>query len=97
MPFKLPRTGDYYFETVQIADNFPIEDHCLCLALCPLCAAKYKVLVKRDENSLKDFIWAIEAATERVIAIEMDGGACTVRFVESHLLDVKTALSECLS
>ena len=97
MPFKLPRTGEYYFEAVQIADNFPKEDHCLYLALCPLCAAKYKILVKRDEDYLKEFIWAIEEANEEVVSTEMDGTSCTVRFVESHLLDVKTALSECLS
>ena len=97
MPFKLPRTGEYYFEAVQIADNFPIEDHCLYLALCPLCAAKYKVLVKRDEDHLRKFIWAIEETKEQVVSIGMDGSSCTVRFVESHLLDVKTALSECLS
>ena len=97
MPFKLPRTGKYYFEAVQIADNFPIEDHCLYLALCPLCAARYKVLVKRDEEYLKELIWAIEVAEEQVVSVRMDGILCTVRFVESHLLDVRTALSECLS
>ena len=97
MPFKLPRTGEYYFEAVQIADSFPIEDHCLYLALCPLCAAKYKVLVKQDEDYLKEFIWAIEVAEEQIVSVGMDGSSCTVRFVESHLLDVKTALSECLS
>ena len=74
MPFKLPRTGEYYFEAVQIADNFPIEDHCLYLALCPLCAAKYKVLVKRDEDYLKEFIWAIEEAEKQVVSVGMDGG-----------------------
>ena len=97
MPFRLPRTEEYYFEAVQIADNFPIEDHCLYLALCPLCAAKYKVLVKRDEDYLKEFIWAIQVAEEQVVSVGMDGSSCTVRFVESHLLDVKTALSKYLS
>ena len=97
MPFKLPRTGEYYFEAVQIADNFSIEDHCLHLALCPLCAAKYKVLVKRDEDYLKEFIWAIEKAEGDVVSVEMGGISCAVRFVEKHLLDVRTALLECLS
>ena len=80
MPFKLPRTGEHYFEAVQIADNFPIEDHCLYLALCPLCAAKYKVLVKQDEDYLKDFIWAIEMAAGQVVPVGMDG-AVRVRYV----------------
>ena len=95
MPFKLPWTGEYYFEAVQIADNIPIVDHCLYLALCPLCAARYKVLVKRDEDYLKEFIGAIEVARERVVSVGKDGSSCTVRFVESHLLDVKTALGTC--
>ena len=97
MPFKLPRTGEYYFEAVQIANNFSVEDHCLYLALCPLCAAKYKVLVKPDEDYLKEFIWAIEMAEGDVVSVEMDSRSCAVRFVASHLLDVRTALSECLS
>ena len=97
MPFKLPRTGEYYFEAVQISDNFPIEDHCLHLALCPLCAAKYKVLVKQNEDYLKEFIWAIEVAEKQVVSVGVNGSSGSVRFVESHLLDVKTALSECLS
>ena len=97
MPFKLPRTGKYYFEAVQIADNFPIEENCLYLALCPLCAAKYKVLVKRDEDCLNEFIWAIQVAVAQVVSVGMDGSSCAVRFVESHLLDVRTVLSECLS
>ena len=40
---------------------------------------------------------AIQVAEERVVSVGMDGSSCTVRFVESHLLDVKTALSEYLS
>ena len=95
MPFKLPWTGEYYFEAVQIADNIPIVDYCLHLALCPLCAARYKVLVKRDEDYLKEFIGAIEVARERVVSVGKDGSSCTVRFVESHLLDVKTTLGTC--
>ena len=99
MPFRIPSTGEYYFETVQVADNFAKEDHCLYLALCPLCAAKYTVLVKRDENRLTDFIWAIEQAnsSDLAVSVDLDEGVYSVRFVESHLLDLKTALVECLS
>jgi hypothetical protein len=99
MPFRIPTTGEYHFEAVQVADNFAKEDHCLYLALCPLCAAKFSILVKKNHECLSDFIWAIEQAesSELVIPFKIDGTAATMRFVESHLLDLKTALAECLS
>ena len=80
MPFRVPSTGDYYFEAVQIADNFSKEDHCLYLALCPLCAAKYSVLVKRDEDCLSEFIWAIERGdgSDFEIPVQIDNGHATV-------------------
>jgi hypothetical protein len=97
MPFKVPRTGEYYFEAVQIADNFAKEDHCLYLALCPLCAAKYKVLVKKDDDRLSDFIWAVEKADNPIVPVGMGDSSASLRFVESHLSDIKIALSECLA
>ncbi|MCC6694361.1 MAG: hypothetical protein IT365_01910 [Candidatus Hydrogenedentes bacterium] len=99
MPFKIPTTGEYYFEAVQVADNFSKEDHSLYLALCPLCAAKYSVLVKGNEKLLSDFIWAVEQADTDSLAIPAQIGETSsqVRFVESHLHDLRIALDECLS
>ena len=99
MPFQIPTTDEYYFEAVQVADNFEKEEHCLHLALCPICAAKYKILVKDDPARLSDFIGAIEQAETSNLAIpfKMDDTTATMRFVESHLLDLQTALEECLS
>ena len=99
MPFKLPTTGEYYFEAVQFADNFAKEDHCLYLALCPLCAAKYTVLVKKNHSRLSEFIWAVEQADtdDLAVLIQLEEGTASVRFVESHLLDLQTVLNECLS
>jgi len=98
MPFCVPSTGEYYFEAVQVADTFAKEDHCLYFALCPLCAAKYTVLVKRDDDRLSEFIWAIEQASpeDRAVPVQLAGDTTSVRFVETHLLDLKTALAECL-
>ena len=99
MPFRVPKTGEYYFEAVQVADNFSKEDHCLYLALCPLCAAKYTVLVKTDEDCLSEFVWAIEQAdaTDFEVPLQINGRPASVRFVETHMLDLKAALAECLS
>ncbi len=99
MPFKLPITREYYFEAVQVSDHFSREDHCLYLALCPLCAAKYNVFVKKDEECLKDFIRALEQSGDGdyIIPAKLDEPSASVRFVEAHLLDLKTALFECLT
>ena len=99
MPFRVPKSGEYYFEAVQVADNFSVEDHCLYLALCPLCAAKYTVLVKKDEDCLSEFLWAIEQAEpdDYEVPVQLNGPPASVRFVETHMLDLKAALSECLS
>ena len=98
MPFRLPKTGEYYFEAVQVADNFSEEDHCLYLALCPLCAAKYTVLVKKDKDCLSEFVWAIEQAepNDYEIPVQLNSRPASVRFVESHMLDIKAALAKCL-
>ncbi len=98
MPFRIPTTGEYYFEAVQVADNFSKEDHCLYLALCPLCAAKYGVLVKKNDDRLSEFIWAVEQAAvgALTVPVQIDNVTSHIRFVESHLFDIKVALAECL-
>ena len=94
MPFQVPSTSEYYFEAIQVADNFAKEDHCLYLALCPLCAAKYNILVKKEHDRLSEFVSAIEQVdgTVLTIPVKMNGTTEAVRFVEAHLLDLKTAL-----
>lgn len=67
------------------------------LALCPLCAAKYKQLLKRDDESLKDFLRAIEDAedTNEPILIDLgDDQTGSIRFVEQHLTDLKAILEQ---
>lgn len=53
MPFDLPNNHGPYFECVEL---FPDINNAV-LALCPTCAAKYKIFVKSNENmfqKLKD-------------------------------------------
>ena len=52
MPFK-KRDGQYYFEAVEALNTLSQELLPLHLALCPVCAAKYKEFVKRDEAALQ--------------------------------------------
>lgn len=91
MPFK-KRNGEYYFEAIEALDTLPREQHQNHLALCPLCAAKYKEFVKRDEDELGRCQDLIIAADGHVVALQLGGEDATLRFVASHLLDLKTLL-----
>ena len=55
MPFK-KRDGKYYFEAVEAFTlyYFRKEHHAQFLALCPLCAAKYKEFIKRDKTAMEN-------------------------------------------
>ena len=96
MPFKL-RSGDYYFEAVQIVDDVRKEHHQLYLALCPVCAAKYKLLVKNDDACIGSFradLLSLEDACE--FSIEMHDpnlAPLSLRFTQKHLLDIQTILA----
>jgi hypothetical protein len=91
MPFK-KRDGEYYFEAVEALNTLPREQHQNHLALCPLCAAKYKEFVKRDEDALQRCQALIIAADGAAVALQLGGEEATLRFVASHLLDLKTLL-----
>ena len=95
MPFKL-RNGEYYFEAVQISDDHEKEYHELYLALCPLCAAKYKYLVKGDQPTLKEFLARLKkSGSECKIRIDLGAnGAHSIRFVRTHLLDIGSIIGE---
>ena len=59
----------------------------------------FKVVVKKNDNCLSEFVWAVEQANagDFVIPIQIDDGLASIRFVESQLLDLKATLAECLS
>ena len=92
MPFK-KRNGEYYFETVEAFDALSSEQHQNHLALCPLCAAKYKEFIKRDNAALQRCQESIVAADDAVVALQLGDQNATLRFVASHLLDLKTLLA----
>ncbi len=91
MPFR-KRDGQYYFEAVEILSDIGIEYGELYLALCPLCAAKYKEYIKREPEMMEQLRSAIISGSEPVVAIQLDKAA-SVRFVEVHFQDLKTILS----
>ncbi len=93
MPFKL-KDGSYHFEAVQVSDDFPKDFHELRLALCPLCAAKYRYLVKTDQTIMDNFLNNVKETRENLeIPIELGvNGSHSIHFVKPHLDDLRTIL-----
>ncbi|MBF2761595.1 MAG: ATP-binding protein [Ectothiorhodospiraceae bacterium AqS1] len=77
MPFRR-RDDRYYFETVQILDDLNKEHVAAYVALCPLCAARL-----RDD---------IAASKDLRIELDLSKESGSIRFVETHLLDIKALL-----
>ena len=95
MPFK-KLDGEYYFEAVEAftKDILPKEHEAQFLALCPLCAAMYKELVKKDEAAMADLRKALLNMDALDAPLRLGELETTIQFVETHLCDVKTILEE---
>lgn len=93
MPFK-KRDGQHYFEAVEILDNLPIEHQALYIALCPVCAAKYREFVKTDDGAMRALANGLKQAAKPEVELRLGQDRARLCFVETHLLDLKTLLTE---
>ena len=98
MPFR-KRDGEYYFEAVEALSQkyFNKEHEAQFLALCPLCAARYKEFVKRDEDRMRELHAALKELTdsdEPEIVLTLGEWETSLRFVETHRSDIMTILSK---
>ena len=93
MPFR-KRDGEYYFEAVEALsnDHFTKEYEVQFLALCPLCAAKYKEFVKKDERATLKLKNELMSSDNREIALSLGEDRASIRFVPTHYLSIKTAI-----
>ncbi len=96
MPFR-GRDNEYYLESVQVLDDIDIEHEAKHLALCPLCAAKFTELVKKDEKQhrrLRHDLVQLDIANSKDfrINIRLGNESGSIRFVETHLIDIKELL-----
>ena len=93
MPFRR-RDGEYYFEAVEAftLEYLGNEGEAQFLALCPLCAAKYKEFVKRDEEQEAELHNALQSADGLDVPLNLGEWETSIRFVETHWLDMKTIL-----
>ncbi len=93
MPFK-KRGGDYYMNAVEIAGCYSLEVEELYLALCPNCSAKYSYFIKQDDQTQQQIIAEIRQTDAVSITLSLGKTNETLRFVETHLFDLKTILEQ---
>ena len=90
------RNGEYYFEMVEALsrDHFAKEHEAQFLALCPLCAARYKEFVKKDEKNMESFKNVLMNSKKPEVSLQLGevDTSTSVRFVESHFLDITTII-----
>ena len=93
MPFK-KRDGEYYFEAVEIlaSHHFPKEHEAQLLALCPECAARYKYFVIGDISAMEALKKQLMNSNNLKTSVQLGDLETSIRFVETHLLDLKTIL-----
>ncbi|HOD79232.1 MAG: hypothetical protein BWY08_00012 [Bacteroidetes bacterium ADurb.Bin174] len=93
MPFKT-RDGSYYFEKKEIFSSrfLPKEQEAQYLALCPLCAAKYKEFIISDDDVMMEIKGKIINADGCEIPILFGEEEASIRFVETHFHDLKLIL-----
>lgn len=95
MPFR-KRDGTYYFEKQEVLskDYLPKEYEAQYLALCPLCAAKYKEFIITVSEAMAVLKDKIINAEDIEIPIFLGNEKTSIRFVETHLHDLQTILNE---
>ena len=95
MPFK-KRDGEYYFEAVEALSNdyFPKEHPAQFLALCPVCAARYKEFIKRDKTAMKNLHHAMKNSDDLEVPLKLGELDTSIKFVGTHREDMKTILKE---
>jgi hypothetical protein len=93
MPFR-KRDGEYYFEAVEaLSRNYFTKEHeAQFLALCPLCAAMYNEFVKHDEGAMESLKNALINSEDTEVPLQLGELDTSVRFVESHFLDIRTII-----
>ena len=95
------RNGEPYFEAVEAFSTSGKDFTENSLLLCPLCAAKYKVLIKNDENhghpkSIRETLLSTDPRTvdesQLRIPLDLNGSPAELRFVQRHWIDLRAAI-----
>ncbi len=97
MPFQELEGTNYYFEGRQLLNDMAQECEANHLALCPLCAAKYKELAQRSVQAMNDLKQAlrnadIEGSLEVPLSLGEKEGMVKLCFTQRHLIDIQAML-----
>ncbi|HNJ98663.1 MAG TPA: hypothetical protein PLV13_11085, partial [Ilumatobacteraceae bacterium] len=95
MPFKL-NDGTWYFEAVQVVAGRKRMHRANALAMCPLCAARYKYVRGTKDQAVIDDLLAITVEPGQglvEVAVLIAGRRTTLRFTGKHAIDLQAALS----
>lgn len=95
MPFKL-KDGTWYFEAVQVVPGRKRMHRANALAMCPLCAARYKYVRDTKDQAVIDDLLAITVEPGQglvEVAVLIAGRRTTLRFTGKHAIDLQAALS----
>jgi hypothetical protein len=96
MPFKL-RTGEYYFEAVQVLKGLAQHFYENRLALCPTCAAMYQFARDSTDNEVRAAIVALESeavGAKVEVPVVLAGEKRIVRFVGTHFFDLQLVIGK---
>lgn len=96
MPFKL-RTGEYYFEAVQVLRGLAQHFYENRLALCPTCAAMYQFARGSTDEEVRAAIVAVdgeEIEAKVTVSMVLAGEPRMVHFVGTHFFDLQVVIGQ---
>lgn len=88
MPFELP-DGSPYFEASELLDSLTTEHAETHLAMCPVCAAKWRHANPVTDSELR---LLIATATFPEIEVNLAGEPVRLRFTQVHIDDIRTVM-----
>ena len=90
MPFR-KRDGEYYFKAVEVfSKNYlPKEHKAQYLALCPLCSARYKEFIKKDEGAMAILRKDLDNTDELEIPLRLGKLETSILFDAKHFHDLR--------
>ena len=94
LPFKV--RGKWYFEAIQFVGNRYRSHRQNTLALCPLCAAKYRYKRETADEAMLHALSEIvvEAGSVRIeLSVLIDGDVIRLWFTGKHALDLQSAMA----
>lgn len=94
MPFKL-RDGSWYFEAVQFVPGRRRIHKSNALAMCPLCAARYKYVRESKDDTLIEELLAISVSAREgslELPVLIAGKRTILKITGKHAIDLQAAL-----